>query len=126
MLIRRNSKSLILASLLIAMLCIIESCYNVSSRVWATFDSLKPGMSVTQVAAAIGSPDVVVGEITTAYGQRVVVWEYEKLTQTVPTEHTVYWVYVVDGKFYKHTIKGDWQKESQLIYKTDFSLSQHE
>ena len=121
-----KSKRPMLTTLLVTAVFMLESCFNIGNRVHATFDSLKPGMSLTEVSEAIGSPDALVGEITTVYGQRVVVWKYEKLTQTIPTEHAAYWIYLADGKYHKHTLAGDWQKESKLIYKTDFSSSQQE
>lgn len=94
-----------------------------SRTVHAQYDSLQPGMTVSQVTSAIGNPDYKLGEITTAFGQHVVVWEYEKVTARVilPSNHTTYWVYIVDDKFFKYTLKGDWQKEAGIIYKTDFA-----
>jgi hypothetical protein len=116
----------LLASLLLAMLAATGSCINMGGGIQSKFEGLTPGMTPTEVSGTVGSPDAIVGEVVTAYGQRVVVWEYEKLTRVIPTEHTVYWVYLVDGHYRKCTLRGDWQKESKLIYRTDFSAPQND
>jgi hypothetical protein len=79
-------------------------------------------MLPSQVARSLGSPDFIVGEVTTKYGQQVVVWEYEKLDNVLPGSHTQYWVYFVDGLYRKWHLKGDWVAESRIINNTDFSL----
>ena len=109
--------------ILAALLTTNSSCTNVSRAVQDKFDSLEPGMSVTQISAVLGNPDNLVGEVTTIYGQHVVVWEYEKLTEVIvlPSGQARYWVYLVDGKFCKYTPVGDWQSESKIIRRTDYS-----
>jgi hypothetical protein len=88
------------------------------------FDSLQPGMTTTQVGNSIGSPDKTVGEITTAYGQYVVVWEYSKISSPGMADD-IYWVYLVDGYYYKYTPQGTWQKEKEIIYHSSYPQIAH-
>jgi hypothetical protein len=96
---------------------------NISGAVKGRFDSLEPGISINQVSATIGSPDKMVGEIVTAYGQRVMVWEYTKITFRIvlPIEEVTYWVYLVDEHFLKYTPQGVWPAEAGIVYRTDYS-----
>lgn len=83
------------------------------------FESLKPGMTIAQVGETVGSPDRTVGEITTAFDQDVVVWEYEKFS-SVGMRDDIYWVYLVDGLFLKYTLQGNWGNERNIIYHTEY------
>ena len=67
---------------LLAYTLTIPSCLqmDLSTHFQSKLDSLNPGMTTSQVGGTIGSPDRTIGEITTVYGQQVVVWEYEKFT----------------------------------------------
>jgi hypothetical protein len=106
-------------SVLIVYLLTLPSCIDVSTLVRSTFDSLQPGMTSSQVGKSIGSPDRIVGEITTSYGQDVVVWEYEKFTSPGKKDD-IYWVYLVDGYYIKYTLQGNWGKEKDIIYHTEY------
>ncbi|HTK83284.1 MAG TPA: hypothetical protein VL633_13440 [Bacteroidota bacterium] len=99
------------------------SCYA-STAVNAQFDSLQQGMTISQITSAIGSPDHLVGELTTAYGQRVVVWEYEKVLGRfllLPADHTTVWIYLLDGTYLKYTPRGDWKSVARELYRTNFT-----
>lgn len=95
----------------------VESCVVYSA---AHFDALEPGLTAQQLLERIGSPDMLIGEVTTAFGQHVTVWEYEKLASWTGG-HAYYWVYMVDGTYRKHSERRDWRKEKEIVYRTDFS-----
>jgi hypothetical protein len=104
---------------LVMIILALPSCINVSSSVRANFDALKPGMTSSQVAATIGSPDRTVGELTTIHAQDVVVWEYDKFSSP-GMKDDIYWVYLVDGYYLKYTLQGNWGEERELIYRTEY------
>jgi hypothetical protein len=103
----------------------LSACFTVSSGVFVheKFNSLKQGMTISQVSEVIGNPDTEVGEVTTASGHRVVVWEFSKMVEfrIFDSTYEAFWVYFVDGKYIKYGGKGDWQKEKSRIYTLDLS-----
>jgi len=125
---RTTSKRLALPAILLASVYINFACIDIGNAVHAQFKSLEPGLTVSEITNRIGQPDNLVGEITTVYGQHVVVWEYEKTTARIilPIEHRYYWLYMVDGHFWKYSPRGDWKRESNILYHTDCSKPPHE
>jgi len=99
----------------------VPSCLqmDLSTHFQSKLDLLRPGMTTSQVGETIGSPDKMVGEINTLFGQHVVVWAYEKFTSPGMKDN-IFWVYLVDGCYVKHTPHGNWGVEKELIYHTEY------
>ena len=75
-------------------------------------------VSESDVLDRHGNPDEIFGPIINAYGESVAIWFYHAKGSVIQDNSV--WIYMVDRKYVKSTIPGDWPKDSAAIYSTRF------